>query len=192
MDPLTALNPEQREAVLHIDGPLLILAGAGLGQDTRHRAAHRLSPVRGIRAARRDSRRHLHQQSRGRNAYSRRDAARRVAGGLVDLDVSRAVRPAAAARGHGHRPAARFRHLRLVRSGRARQAGAQGAADRRQRRAAADGAVQNQPREEHDGRAGLLQVAGLEPARRAAREDVREIHAGPAKTTARSTSTICC
>jgi ATP-dependent DNA helicase UvrD/PcrA len=32
MDFLKTLNPEQREAVLHLDGPLLILAGAGSGK----------------------------------------------------------------------------------------------------------------------------------------------------------------
>ena len=57
----------------------------------------------------------------------------RTAGDDVDLDVPRAVRPPAAARGAAHRPVARLRHLRLDRSAHGRQAGAEGARDRRQR-----------------------------------------------------------
>ena len=73
---LDTLNPEQREAVLHINGPLLILAGAGSGQDARHHQPHRVSRRRRPRAAERSARGHVHEQGGRGDARARRVAAR--------------------------------------------------------------------------------------------------------------------
>ena len=114
------------------------------------------------------------------------DCRRRLA-----LDVPRAVRAAAAARGAEDRAVARLRHLRLVRSGRGRQAGAARARHRRQARAAAAGAVADQPGEEPHGRARVA-ARQLEPPRRADRQDLRALRHRADATATRSTSTTCC
>ena len=140
----------------------------GFRQDARHRAPHR--PPRQQRRSPSPTRsspspsptRRPRRCGRASRRCSRR---RRLPVRDVDLDVPRAVRPAAAPRGAAHRPVARLRHLRLDRSADGRQAGAQAARHRRQRDAAARGAVAHQPREEPDGRPGGLHRERVEPAR---------------------------
>ena len=191
MNFLDKLNPEQREAVLHRDGPVLILAGAGSGK-TRvitFRIAHLIGDGHA------DPGQVLAVTFTNKASQEMRERVEALIGSAADgpvaLDVSLALCAAAAARGAEDRPLPRLRHLRLLRPGRGRQAGRARAGDRRQARPAARRALAHQPGQEPDG-GSRVAAQRLELPRRADREDLRALPGGPQGRATRSTSTISC
>ena len=171
---LESLNPEQREAVLHINGPLLILAGAGSGK-TRvitsriaylvgdgHAKPHEVLAVTFTNKAAEEMRARV-------EALLGADCSRMWVSTFHAL-CARLLRREAPAIGLSRDFVIYDSSDQLTR----RQAGAEGAAHRRQLRAAAGGAVAHQPREEPDGSARADgRVGRLEPPRRADRQDLR-------------------
>jgi DNA helicase-2/ATP-dependent DNA helicase PcrA len=96
---LADLNPAQREAVLHTEGPRARRRRRWLRQDPRAHAPHRAPARRGRRQAARDPRDHVHEQGRaGRCASASEISSARRARRVGD-DVPLGVRPDPAARG---------------------------------------------------------------------------------------------
>ena len=125
---LEGLTEPQRAAVTHRGGPLLVVAGAGLGQDARAHAPHRAPAGDARRAALGDPGDHLHQQGGRRDAPARRRAGRARRG--ADVGARPSTRPACGC--CGRTPSvlglpARLHHLRRGRrrdGSRARDEGA--------------------------------------------------------------------
>ncbi len=109
---LEGLNPRQRQAVTHAGSPLLIVAGAGFGQDARAHPPHRLAAGRAARAPRRDHVDHVHQQGRGRDEGQGRCAGRAPGQRDVGVHVPLDVRAHPAQGGQAPRGAQRLLRLR--------------------------------------------------------------------------------
>ena len=121
---LSGLNPAQYEAVTLPPGPVLVIAGRGLGQDPRAHAPARVPRRRARRVAVRDPRDHVHQQGRGRDAGAGRRARRPGRPPHVGVDLPRRVLADPAARGDAARLPVELHDLRPGRRGAPHRLGA--------------------------------------------------------------------
>ncbi len=160
MDFISSLNPAQQSAVLHTDGPLLILAGAGSGK-TRvitSRMAHLIAsglatPGRVLAVTFTNK---AAEEMRNRVEQLLGEDCRQIWLSTFHSLCARLLRREAPAIGLD----ARLRHLRLLRSALRRQAGDEDARHRRQADPAARGAGAHQPGQEPDGDAGGHAIGG--------------------------------
>ncbi len=189
---LEGLNEPQREAVLHGEGPLLILAGRRLGQDARAHPPDRPPGAHRAGAARRDPRDHLHEQGRAGDARAGGGAGGRPRARDVGDDLPLGLRADAARRRRAARLHARLHDLRRAGLAAAGQELHRGAGRRSQALRPARHPAPDLGREEPAARRRGLPAQGGVLLRADRRRRLRALRAAPARARTRWTSTTCC
>ncbi len=92
MDIIEGLNDKQKEAVLAVDGPCLVIAGAGSRKNKSINPQNRIHDKRKKRQTMEHTRNHIHKQSSKRNERKSSKPARRHRKRHVDRHIPRNMR----------------------------------------------------------------------------------------------------